>query len=104
MALSKDEKDALKQAKDSSASGKQEKQDVAKGARDWKAWYLGVVSLLIATPVYAFMFFSPSLIQKILGPSAPRTEVDALNGVPYLVAMLVMLFVGFSIKQSGDRL
>jgi len=103
-ALSEEEKEALKQAKDSSASGQKEKQNIAKGARDWKAWYLGVVSSLIATPVYAFMFFSPSLIQKILGPDAPKTAVDSLNGIPYVVAMFVMLFVGISIKQSGDRL
>ena len=46
-----------------------------------EAWYLGIVSLLIATPVYAFMFFSPELIHTILGASASPWMVDMLNGI-----------------------
>ena len=50
------------------------------GRRPGEAWYLGIVSLLIATPVYAFMFFSPELIHTILGASASPWMVDMLNG------------------------
>ena len=74
------------------------------GVADWKAWYLGTVSLLIATPVYAFMFFSPQLIQEILGASASQGLVDVLNGLPYLCASLLMTAAGRSIKFFSERL
>jgi len=98
--LNQGEKEALLARK--SASSKQ--RDLAKGARDWKAWYFGCMSFLTATPVYAFMFFSPKLIHSILGPNTSASAVDALNGVPYLMGTIGMLLVGITIKMTGDRL
>eukprot|EP00439_Symbiodinium_sp_Y106_P026157 s5514_g3.t1 len=70
---------------------------------DSKAWYLGIVSLLIATPVYAFMFFSPELIHTILGASASPWMVDMLNGLPYLCGALMMISVGQTINFFSER-
>lgn len=99
--LNQEEKQALLAVKHSASSTQG---DLAKGARDWKAWYIGAIDFLVATPVYAFMFFSPKLIRSILGSNTSQSAVDALNGIPYLMGTLGMLLVGGTIKMTGDRL
>lgn len=109
-ALTDEEKAALKEAKAASradhghsSKGKAEGRGCA-GIVDWKAWFIGVINLFIATPVYAFMFFSPLLIHSLLGPDSSDALVDVLNGFPYVCATFLMVLVGFTIKRSSDRL
>jgi len=99
--LSQEEKEALLATKQKSSGAKR---DITEGARDWKAWYFGAIDFFVATPAYAFMFFSPKLISSILGAGTSKSAVFALNGVPYLMGMLGTLLLGVTIKKTSDRL
>ena len=66
-----------------------------------KIWLLCLIYFLLTVGIYGYEMWLPSIIQEFSGLS--YSLVGLINGIPYLVAIVAMLIIGYSSDKTGER-
>jgi MFS transporter, ACS family, tartrate transporter len=66
-----------------------------------RIWLLCFIYFLLTVGIYGYEMWLPSIIKEFSGFS--YSIVGLINGIPYLVAVIVMLIIGYNSDKTGER-
>jgi len=66
-----------------------------------RIWLLCFIYFLLTVGIYGYEMWLPSIIKEFSGLS--YSLVGLINAIPYLIAMLFMVFTGYNSDRTGER-
>jgi MFS transporter, ACS family, tartrate transporter len=66
-----------------------------------RIWLLCFIYFLLTVGIYGYEMWLPSIIKEFSGLS--YSIVGLINAIPYLVAVVVMLIIGYNSDKTGER-
>ena len=66
-----------------------------------RIWLLCLIYFLLTVGIYGYEMWLPSIIKEFSGLS--YSLVGMINAIPYLVAVVVMLIIGYNSDKTGER-
>jgi MFS transporter, ACS family, tartrate transporter len=66
-----------------------------------RIWLLCFIYFLLTVGIYGYEMWLPSIIKEFSGMS--YSIVGLINAIPYIIAVIVMLLVGYNSDKTGER-
>lgn len=66
-----------------------------------RIWLLCLIYFLLTVGIYGYEMWLPSIIKEFSGLS--YSLVGMINAIPYLIAVVVMLLIGYHSDKTGER-
>jgi len=66
-----------------------------------RIWLLCLIYFLLTVGIYGYEMWLPSIIKEFSGLS--YSAVGLINAIPYLIAVVVMLIIGYHSDKTGER-